>query len=223
LFQTAGFDVVLVHPLAVSAALMSKGFLCGARSQAIVLLNELSRVDPEGHMPIVGLEPSEVYAFKHEVADLLPDRRDEIARRASRTWLVEEFLIRSGALDTLRVATNHPQILFHPHCHQRAEGPAMDGLPAGSDATVALLRACGYDVTLIDAGCCGMAGTFGYEGEHYQLSQRIGSLRLFPRLREALGTPVAATGAACRMQIAQGTSADVQHPIVLAELALRRN
>jgi Fe-S oxidoreductase len=67
-----------------------------------------------------------------------------------------------------------------------------------------------------------MAGTFGYESEHYELSQQVASLRLFPQLQEAAGTPVAATGAACRMQIAQGTGANVQHPIVLAERTLHR-
>ncbi len=83
-----------------------------------------------------------------------------------------------------------------------------------------MLRRCGYDVGLSDAGCCGMAGTFGYEAEHYELSQRVGELRLFPRLRELGQTPVAATGAACRMQIRQGAGIDAQHPIVFAARAL---
>ena len=222
LLHGAGFDVILVSAMAASAALMSKGFLRGARSHAAGLLSELQGVNPEGGMPIVGLEPSEVYAFKHEVVDLLPERRDEIVQRASNTWLLEEFLVRSGLFSSLRIATTGQQVLFHPHCHQKAEAAANDGLPGGSDATTALLRACGYEVKLIDAGCCGMAGTFGYEGEHYALSQSIGSLRLFPQLRECIGVPVAATGAACRMQIAQGTGADVQHPVMLAERALRR-
>ena len=221
LLDAAGFDVVLIAPLAANASLMSKGFLRAASKHAIRVLNEMNRLDPARELPIVGLEPSELYALKHETADLAPERRVEAEDRAAKTWLLEEFLIRSGALDSLRVATEEGEILFHPHCHQKAEGPAGDGLAAGNEATLALLRACGYAVKVADAGCCGMAGTFGYESEHYDLSQRVGALKLFPQIRGATGVTVAATGAACRMQIAQGTGADVQHPAVLAARALK--
>jgi Fe-S oxidoreductase len=112
------------------------------------------------------------------------------------------------------------KIKFHPHCHQRAEGPASDGIPAGTNATLELLRLCGYDVELTDTGCCGMAGTFGYEAEHYDLSMKVGELKLFPMLRDAAGPgnvnpPVVSSGAACRMQIRQGTGVQAVHPILL--------
>jgi Fe-S oxidoreductase len=124
------------------------------------------------------------------------------------------------------------KVLFQPHCHQRAEGLAPDGLPSGAGATVALLRSCGYEVELLDTGCCGMAGTFGYEAEHYALSQQVGELKLFPILRslnregaknakkDQRLVEVGATGAACRMQIVQGTGVDAVHPIVLVREAL---
>ncbi len=128
--------------------------------------------------------------------------------------------MRSGEDGLLRIATDAQQIYFHPHCHQRALPPSSDGRLSGPDASVALLKRCGYEVQVSDAGCCGMAGTFGYEAEHYELSQRVGELRLFPRLRELGQMPVAATGAACRMQIKQGTGMDAQHPIVFAAQAL---
>ena len=67
---------------------------------------------------------------------------------------------------------NLSKVKFHPHCHQRAEGPSADGIPSGVDATVQALSACGYDVELLEVGCCGMAGTFGYEAEHYDLSMK---------------------------------------------------
>jgi Fe-S oxidoreductase len=115
-------------------------------------------------------------------------------------------------------------ILFHPHCHQRAEGLSPDGLPTGTNATLELLRSCGYDVELIDSGCCGMAGTFGYEAEHYDLSMKIGELRLFPVLRESgVGgreVEIVSTGAACRMQIQQGTGLRAVHPILLVQKRL---
>lgn len=216
----AGYDVKMVSTTAAGAALMSKGFIKAARNQASALLQELHRLDPEGRLPVVGVEPAEVYALKREYADLLTEYREEIPAHASRTWLLDEFLVRDRAWRDLRVATSATKVLFHPHCHQQAEGPAPDGLPAGSEASVELLRGCGYEVTLSRAGCCGMAGTFGYEREHYELSQKVAGLRLFPQVLGMRGVPISATGAACRMQIAQGTGADVQHPIVLAQRAL---
>jgi Fe-S oxidoreductase len=82
------------------------------------------------------------------------------------------------------------------------------------------LQSLNFAVDLIEAGCCGMAGTFGYEAEHYELSQKIGESELFRKIRESAGTAVAATGAACRMQIAQGTGVKAEHPLVLAARAL---
>ena len=103
---------------------------------------------------------------------------------------------------------------FHPHCHQRAEGPVPDGLPSGTSATMELLGSCGYEVELMDTGCCGMAGTFGYEAEHYDVSMKVGELKLFPALAPLVsqsGMPfpnsnlasageglVVSSGAACR-------------------------
>jgi Fe-S oxidoreductase len=74
---------------------------------------------------------------------------------------------------------------------------------------------CGYEVELIDAGCCGMAGTFGYEAEHYELSMKVGELKLFPKIRKQDDAKIVATGAACRMQIVQGTGTETVHPIRL--------
>lgn len=215
-----GFQVVPTQTMAAAAALQAKGFINAARHQANAMLDELARIDPNRDVPIVGVEPSEVYAFEHEYADLLPRRAGEIQLLSWKAGPVEEFLIRSLAGGALRIATKAQKLFFHPHCHERALPPSSDGLPSGSNATVALLKHCGYDVWLSDAGCCGMAGTFGYEAEHYELSQRVGGLRLFPRLHELADVPIAATGAACRMQIRQGTGMDAQHPLLFAKRAL---
>ena len=126
---------------------------------------------------------------------------------------------------------DRPMIMFHPHCHQRAEGPSADGLQSGTKATLELLRAFGYEVELMDTGCCGMAGTFGYEAEHYELSMKVGELKLFPKIKEWRiensrwveqkskieneKSEVVSSGAACRMQIEQGTGVKAIHPIVL--------
>ena len=134
---------------------------------------------------------------------------------------MDEFLLRSKNFVDLRVARRERQnpvgnqdqkIKFHPHCHQRAEGLALDGIASGANASVELLRACGFDVELSEAGCCGMAGTFGFEAEHYDVSMKI-----FERLEtgdwRSRGLDIASTGAACRMQIQHGLGAEARHPI----------
>jgi Fe-S oxidoreductase len=113
-----------------------------------------------------------------------------------------------------------PAIAMHLHCHQKADGGFSGASSHAQDPSLRLLELLGYGVQELDAGCCGMAGTFGYESEHYALSQNIGGLQLFPRIRALSGTPVAATGAACRLQIAQGTGVAAQHPLVFAARAV---
>jgi len=109
--------------------------------------------------------------------------------------------------------------LFHPIVTKKAEaGPTTEG-NTSRFAGVQLLRACGYEVELVDAGCCGMGGTFGYEAEHYELSQRVGELKLFPAIRSSGDVLIAATGGACRLQITQGTGKR-RAPAVLAARAL---
>ena len=222
LLFAAGFDVDVISTIGAGASLMSKGFIPEARLHAKRLLDELVRRDPENVLVIVGIEPSEIYSLKNDYLDLLPDRRSELLSRSQRTWLLDEFLIRSDFFASMRVATNHIQLKFHPHCHQKAEIQAPDGQPNGTAASIELLHKVGYEVNLIEAGCCGMAGTFGYEAEHYELSQQIGALQLFPSINKEKGEAMlAATGAACRMQIEQGTGESVEHPIVLVNQVLK--
>jgi FAD/FMN-containing dehydrogenase/Fe-S oxidoreductase len=234
LLTILGFDVHLAPVVSAGAALISKGLLDAAKRHADRLLDALKRIDPDNSIPVVGIEPPEIYSLKNDYIDLFPSRADEISRRAANVWLLDEFLLRSKAFNELRVANNSQnnssektvKIKFHPHCHQRAEGLAADGLPNGTRATMEMLRACGYDVELIDAGCCGMAGTFGYEAEHYDLSMRVGELKLFPYIRrlqnEDRKSEIVSTGAACRMQIEQGTGVTAEHPVLLVLRAIQK-
>jgi Fe-S oxidoreductase len=242
-----GCEVRVLPVVGAGASLLSKGFVEAAKRQARRVLDALNQADPTREASIVGIEPPDIYCLKNDYFDLLPDRWDEIASRAARSWLLDEYLIRSDAFLGLRVGTKgkrtetesftekseiaspplaarNDRILFQPHCHQRAEGLADDGLPSGPSATVELLRTCGYDVEVLDTGCCGMAGTFGYEAEHYELSMKVGELKLFPILRgfaiENQKSEVASTGAACRMQIQQGIGTETVHPIILVRDAL---
>ena len=228
LLNAAGYEVDVLPVIGAGASLLSKGFVPAARRHAESVLEAIKVREGGAAVPVVGCEPPEVACLKHEYAALLPNRRSEIESISSRTWLVEEFLLRSGALEKLRVArmanevegktknakmpdAGEAKVTLHPHCHQRAEPPASDGLPTGPSATTELLRAFGFDVEVMEAGCCGMAGTFGYD--HYELSMQVGELGVLPKARAA--ERVASTGAACRMQIRQGAGKDAVHPLIL--------
>jgi len=141
---------------------------------------------------------------------------------------MEEFILRVANKDSAKLLLNFSnnaqaqisesqKVTFHPHCHQRAERPAEDGLPTGAAATAELLRTFGFDVNLIDAGCCGMAGTFGYDAEHYELSMQVGELGVLPKVRaaEIENRVVISSGSACRLQIQQGAGIKAEHPLVL--------
>ncbi|HYH89477.1 MAG TPA: heterodisulfide reductase-related iron-sulfur binding cluster, partial [Solirubrobacteraceae bacterium] len=134
---------------------------------------------------------------------------------AERTKLVEELLVEAIDDGALRLKDLGPRrILFHGHCHQKAL--------AGTASTVELLRRIpNTEVVELDAGCCGMAGSFGFEKEHYELSMRIGGMRLFPAVRrEPAATLIAATGVSCRQQITHGTGRSARHPVQIVRDAL---
>ena len=231
-----GLDVHKLSIVGAGASFLSKAFIEQARTHAERVLDLLNQADPTREVPVVGIEPPELYMLKDDYIDLLPERAEEIKQRTAHVWLFDEFLVRSAEFIDLRVAnmerlsSANSKVYFHPHCHQRARGPAPDGLPDGVHATIELLRSCGYDVQLMDTGCCGMAGTFGYEAEHYDLSMEIGELKLFPKIREIVNrqsfvenrrSKIVSSGAACRMQIRQGTGAQAVHPIVLVAQRIR--
>jgi FAD/FMN-containing dehydrogenase/Fe-S oxidoreductase len=229
--STCDYDIHVLSVVGAGASLLSKGFIDQARRHAEKVLSELDRIDPVHQIPVVGIEPPEMYCLRNDYTDLLPHRTSEVEQRVANVWLLDEFLLRSEPFLALRVDNKanstvmksdpkNKRVEFHPHCHQRAEGISADGLPTGTNATLALLRFCGYDVELMDTGCCGMAGTFGYEAEHYDVSMKVGELKLFPKLRQFSDEPnsqlrVVSSGAACRMQIQQGTGLNADHPVML--------
>jgi FAD/FMN-containing dehydrogenase/Fe-S oxidoreductase len=204
--------------------LISKGFIKPARRHAERLLDAIRKLDPEGRLPVLGIEPSELYTLRDEFLDLLPERQAEVASLASRAWLVDEFLVRpgiDGESPILRITKllreNSVKVSLHGHCYQKAQPPVADGFPVGQFASAELLKAAGYEVEIIPSGCCGMAGAFGYEAEHYEVSMQVGELVLLPAVRQAWesGQGIAAVGTSCRSQIADGTNVNAQHPIVL--------
>ena len=195
--------------------MVSKGLLDRARQAATANIAALFPFARES-VPIVGLEPSCLLMLRDEYLELCPsDPRAEVVASAAK--LIEEYLTEpdSGGerpLDRLAVEGRVGRILFHGHCHAKAL--------VGSQPMLEMLQAAAEKVEEIDSGCCGMAGSFGYEAEHYPLSMQIGGMKLFPAVRDAAGSgaKVVAAGTSCRTQIHDGTGYAVAHPIeVLAE------
>ena len=216
LLEAAGWRVRLAGGGCCGRAALSKGLLEDARRQAGRLVAALHESGSGG--PIVGCEPSCLFTLRGEAAALLPGVA-AVASVRGRVRQVEELLLEAIDDGRLRLAAGSPpagrRIAFHGHCHQKAE--------VGTAATMALLRRIpGADVVEIDAGCCGMAGSFGYETEHYETSMAIGRDRLFPALGALPpGTVAAASGVSCRQQIAHGTGWSARHPLELVRAALR--
>ncbi len=211
LLELAGWQVQLEQAGCCGRASLSKGLIDPARRMAAAMTGRLADAASRG-VPIVGVEPSCLLTLRDEYLTLLPG--DAGARAvAAATRLPEELLLAAVGDGRLvlpeRNEVSGRRVLFHGHCHQKAL--------AGTAATMALLRTIpGAEVIEVDAGCCGMAGSFGYEAEHYDLSMQIGGLRLFPAIRaEPAQTVITATGVSCRQQIAHGTGRIALHPVEL--------
>lgn len=219
MLQAAGYRVVKIPVVGAGRTLISKGFLPQARRHAERVLTAIELIDPLGEMPVVGVEPSELLTLRDEYLDLLPG--NEKARGLSwRAYLIDEFMVRPGKDGRLRFEAlagvgRGEKVLFHGHCYQKAQPPAEDGYPSGPAATRAFLEGMGYEAEMIQAGCCGMAGSFGYEAEHYEVSMQVGELALFPAVRAAGDVRLAASGVSCRTQIEAGTGRKAVHPVML--------
>ncbi|MGH3326391.1 MAG: FAD-binding and (Fe-S)-binding domain-containing protein [Streptomycetales bacterium] len=212
LLEHAGWRVRLESGVCCGRPQISKGLLAPARRTGGALVARLA-AEAERGVPIVGCEPSCVATLRDELPSLVPDGRAGTV--AAQARLVEDLL--ADALDDggLRPdPDSHAdgaarEVLLHAHCHQKAI--------LGTQATARLLRRLpGARVRELDAGCCGMAGSFGFEADHYDLSMRIGAMRLFPAVEGAgPGALVAATGVSCRQQIEHGTGRRARHPVEL--------
>ena len=209
--EAAGFEVALADKKCCGRPMISKGLLRQARENAAYNVDRLFRYAEQG-IPILGLEPSCVLTLRDEYPDLIDDPRAE--RLAKGTFLVEEFLVglhEQGQLN-LPFRSGAASILLHGHCHQKAL--------VGSSPSLRILRLLpGTTVEEVDSGCCGMAGSFGYEKEHYEMSLAIGNHRLFPAIK-AKGPEweIVASGVSCRQQIAHGTGRRAKHLVeILAE------
>jgi Fe-S oxidoreductase len=211
LLEAAGYRVVLADKTCCGRPLISKGMLVEAREHAAWNVARLHPYAARG-IAIVGLEPSCLLTLRDESVDLL--RTEEARTVARQSFLLEQFLLRERerGLD-LRFAGNGRKALLHGHCHQKAL--------VGTAPTVAALRWAGYDVTEVDSGCCGMAGSFGFEREHYDVSVQLGNRRLAPAVKAAaLDVEVVAPGMSCRQQIEHLAGRRARHPAEVLRQAL---
>jgi Fe-S oxidoreductase len=213
-----GYNVTVVDHLDSARALLSKGFLEEAKQHAnrnINYLKELVTLET----PLIGIEPSAILGFRDEFLRLADDM--EAATTLSKhTFMIEEFLaseIKKGNIIATQFTSEAKKIKIHAHCHQKAL--------SNQKVTFDILNLPEhYSPTIIPSGCCGMAGSFGYEEAHYEVSMKIGELKLFPAIRKsAIDTLIAANGTSCRHQIKDGTGRDALHPVTILRRALLQN
>jgi FAD/FMN-containing dehydrogenase/Fe-S oxidoreductase len=210
--EALGYRVLLANAGCCMRPAISNGLLCLARPRAEAVIEHLHQLVRQGYK-IVGCEPSCVSAIKEDYLDFVRNR-EKAKAVADNFLLIEDFIFLHGEKNgfaTVQRSLEAP-ILYHGHCHQKA----LFGT-ANSKAVLGKLTGC--PVHEIDSGCCGMAGAFGYEKRHYDISMKIGERRLFPAIQAAGDDHrVVANGFSCRHQIEHATGRKAQHAIqVLAE------
>lgn len=217
LLESLGYEVLIPKHLESGRASISKGLLRKAKKIAQHNVWCLSPLIDE-QTPLVGIEPSAILTFRDEYPDLVDDEQVEAAKKiASNAFLIDEFLaaeIRKGNILKSQFDNKTKHIQLHGHCQQKA----FNALAATEQI---LSFPVNYSVQTIPSGCCGMAGSFGYEKEHYDLSMQIGELVLFPDIRKQQEEVIiAAPGTSCRHQIKDGTSKKALHPVEILYNAL---
>jgi Fe-S oxidoreductase len=212
-----GYKVMLTNHQESGRAAISKGLLKYAKNLAeknTMIFKEL--IGPE--TPLVGIEPSAILTFRDEYPKLVQDKLKPIAKTiASNTFLIDEFLadeVKKGSITSKSFKPFPSSIHLHGHCHQKA-------LSDLSCTETILKLVPQVTVKTIPSGCCGMAGSFGYEKEHYQMSMRIGATTLFPYIGVLdIDETIIANGTSCRHQIHDGTQRNAIHAIEFLHAAL---
>jgi Fe-S oxidoreductase len=218
LLTKLGYEVKMVKHSESGRSYISKGVLKPAQALArknVAIFKNIITEDT----PLLGIEPSAILSFRDEYPRLMEDSEMETAKQlAKNVLLVDEFIsqeIMAGNITSDIFTKEKKTIKLHGHCHQKALSSVnhsawLVGLPEN------------YTVEVIPSGCCGMAGSFGYEAEHYEVSMKIGEQTLFPAVRSASAdTIIAAPGTSCRHQIKDGTKREALHPVEVLWEALR--
>lgn len=215
LLNALNYEVKLINHSESGRAFLSKGLLEQAKNctnHNVSIFKDLI----SDETPFIGIEPSAILTFKDEYLKLADDvtSAKEIAKH---TFLIEEFIqqeIKLGNITASQFTKEPKTIKFHGHCHQKALSNQVSSFDV-------LNLPENYKVTIIPSGCCGMAGGFGYEKEHYEVSMQIGEQTLFPAVRKASNDVIiSANGTSCRHQIKDGTQREAKHPITILKEAL---
>ncbi|MGR7814199.1 FAD-binding and (Fe-S)-binding domain-containing protein [Lacinutrix undariae] len=215
LLESLNYKVLFISDLESGRSFISKGFLDQAKDLSNKNIAALkTRVSKD--IQLVGIEPSAILTFRDEYLKLADDL--EGAKHVARhTFLIEEFLqqeIKLGNITSKQFTKTAQTIKFHGHCHQKSLGNQLSSFEV-------LNLPENYKVTIIPSGCCGMAGSFGYEKETYEVSMAVGEQTLFPAVRRADShVIISANGTSCRHQIKDGTSRKALHPVTILRQAL---
>ena len=226
LLNALGFRVIIPDHAESGRTFLSKGLVRKAKQLANENVRKLKDL-VSGGMPLIGIEPSAILTFRDEYPELVDPALKEAAVQLGRNALLfEEFVSNLASRNVSQTGrentplsdlfTNKPiTVKLHGHCHQKAL--------ASTDMTKKMLSIpVNYKVEEIKSGCCGMAGAFGYEKEHYDVSMKVGELVLFPEVRKAAQQVIiAAPGTSCRHQIMDGTGRKALHPVEVLYDALR--
>src|SRR5574344_1088820 len=224
LLHKLGYSVEIPRHVESGRAAISKGCLKLAKKFAVKNVGLLKDVVSE-EVPLVGIEPSCILSFRDEYPDLVPNNMRASAKvLAGNCLLFDEFIMRevaAGRISSADFTDSRAEVWLHGHCHQKAL--------VGIEKTAAILKLpVNYNVHVIPSGCCGMAGSFGYEKEHYKTSIAIGEMVLFPAVRRAVEAAhvdplfVVAPWTSCRQQIFDGTGVRALHPVDLLYMSLRK-
>ncbi|HEY3371292.1 MAG TPA: FAD-linked oxidase C-terminal domain-containing protein [Prolixibacteraceae bacterium] len=210
LLNKLGYEVSLPRHLESGRTYLSKGLLRKARKIATFNVLRFSKIVTD-ETPLIGIEPSTILTFRDEYPELVEKSLQEKAKTlAKNSLMLEEFIVREmekGNIRSDQFCRDQKTIRLHGHCQQKA---VASTLPTRQMLQLPV----NYTVQEIKSGCCGMAGSFGYEKEHYQLSMQIGELDLFPAVRNSTQNEIiAAPGTSCRHHIEDGTGRKVQHPV----------
>lgn len=217
LLTALGYDVQIPKSRFSGRTFLSKGMVKKAAKYAVHNVSALSAL-VNSKTPLIGIEPSGILTFRDEYPELVGDELEETAKElANNCFTIEEFLAReyeNGHFSREQFNEHKRKIIVHGHCYQKA-------LSSVEHTLMILSIPRNYEVEEIRSGCCGMAGAFGYEKEHYELSMKVGEMVLFPAVREAdKDTSLVAAGTSCRHQIKDGTGRKAKHPVEILYDAL---
>ncbi len=217
LLEKLGYEIVIPEHIESGRTWLSKGLVRKAKEIANVNIEKLNSIITE-ETPLIGIEPSAILTFRDEYPDLATDQNLEAAiTLAKHTMFIDEFIAReiaNGNIHKNQFTKESKLIQLHGHCQQKAVGSL-------ADSVTMLSLPENYKVETIPSGCCGMAGSFGYEKEHYDVSMQIGELVLFPSVRkQTIETIIAAPGTSCRHQIKDGTNKKALHTVEILYDAL---